>query len=311
MTKVHLDTDIGGDIDDLCALAMLLKWPGVELTGVTTVAEEGGRRAGYARYVLDLAGRADVHCAAGADLADGYFRYSVLSYPPDEDNWPQPIPRRPGPVDEALSLLKASIEQGATLIGIGPFTNFRLVDRRYAGILKGVPLFLMAGYVDEIPPGYPAWKKHDDWNIQTEVASAEYVFAHATPTLIPLTVSTQTALRRSDLVQLGQAGPLGKLIVRQAEVFARDEGFEHKFGGNQYAGLPDDIINFQHDPLACAVALGWRDGVEIETVPLQIQNRDGWLYERILQGGMPMPLVRTVDGPRFDRFWVDLLCGQS
>ena len=37
--KIHLDTDIGGDIDDLCALAMVLRWPGAELTGVTTVAE--------------------------------------------------------------------------------------------------------------------------------------------------------------------------------------------------------------------------------------------------------------------------------
>ena len=27
MAKIHLDTDLGGDIDDLCALAMLLKWP--------------------------------------------------------------------------------------------------------------------------------------------------------------------------------------------------------------------------------------------------------------------------------------------
>ena len=34
MQKIHLDTDIGGDIDDLCALAMLLKWPGLEITGV-------------------------------------------------------------------------------------------------------------------------------------------------------------------------------------------------------------------------------------------------------------------------------------
>ena len=25
MTKVHLDTDLGGDIDDLCALALLLR----------------------------------------------------------------------------------------------------------------------------------------------------------------------------------------------------------------------------------------------------------------------------------------------
>ncbi len=35
---MHLETDIGGDTDDLCALAMLVGWPGVELVGVTTVA---------------------------------------------------------------------------------------------------------------------------------------------------------------------------------------------------------------------------------------------------------------------------------
>jgi inosine-uridine nucleoside N-ribohydrolase len=37
--RIHLDTDIGGDLDDLCALALLLGWPDVELTGVTTVLE--------------------------------------------------------------------------------------------------------------------------------------------------------------------------------------------------------------------------------------------------------------------------------
>jgi len=42
MTKVHLDTDLGGDIDDLCALALLLRWPGVEITGITTVIDDGG-----------------------------------------------------------------------------------------------------------------------------------------------------------------------------------------------------------------------------------------------------------------------------
>ena len=56
MTKIHLDTDIGGDMDDLCALAMLLRWPDLEITGVTTVSEEHGRRAGYAYYVLNLVG---------------------------------------------------------------------------------------------------------------------------------------------------------------------------------------------------------------------------------------------------------------
>ena len=46
MPKLHLDTDLGGDIDDLCALALVLKWPDVDLLAVTTNADDRGRRAG-------------------------------------------------------------------------------------------------------------------------------------------------------------------------------------------------------------------------------------------------------------------------
>ncbi|MGH3086442.1 MAG: hypothetical protein ACRDSJ_03880 [Rubrobacteraceae bacterium] len=52
-----LDTDLGGDIDDLCALAMALNWPDAELLALTTVAEHQGKRAGYMKYALELAGR--------------------------------------------------------------------------------------------------------------------------------------------------------------------------------------------------------------------------------------------------------------
>jgi purine nucleosidase len=54
---VHLDTDLGGDTDDACALALLLGQAGVELAGITTVADRDGHRAGYVRHYLSLAGR--------------------------------------------------------------------------------------------------------------------------------------------------------------------------------------------------------------------------------------------------------------
>lgn len=68
MIKVHLDTDLGGDTDDLCALAMLLKWPSIEITGITTNTELDGKRAGYTKYALQLAGREDIPVKAGADV---------------------------------------------------------------------------------------------------------------------------------------------------------------------------------------------------------------------------------------------------
>src|SRR6266851_541803 len=136
--KVHLDTDFGGDIDDLCALALLLARPDVEITGITTVGEEGGRRRGYVEYALRLAGREEIPVAAGADVADDYFRWS-MGYYDDELYWPEPVPRMPNPLEDALALLERSVEQGATVVAIGPYTNLALLDRARPGVLAAAP----------------------------------------------------------------------------------------------------------------------------------------------------------------------------
>ena len=308
MTKIHLDTDIGGDMDDLCALAMLLKWPDLEITGVTTVSDNQGRRAGYVEYVLNLVGRANIPFAAGADVSGGYYRYE-LEYPPDEENWPEPMTRRSGEPDKAVSLLKSSIERGAIIVATGPFTNLMLVEKKYPGTLKHANLFLMGGYVFAIPAGYPQWANEMDYNIQVDIHSAQYVLERAANlTLIPVTISCQTALRRAYLPRLAQAGRLGELIVLQAELYARSEQYEQHYG-ETCPGLPRDIINFQHDPLACAIALGWREGVEIETVPLKFETREGWLYEIPDSDGIPTRLVTQIDGKAFNEYWCDILCG--
>jgi inosine-uridine nucleoside N-ribohydrolase len=300
MLHLHLDTDIGSDIDDLCALAMLLRWPDLELTGITTSAEEGGRRAGYADYILRLAGRGDIPLAAGADAADYGYR-SMPGYPPDEVYWPDPIARRPSPLSEALALLKRSIEAGAVVAATGPYTNLRLLDEAYPGILSRANLVLMGGYITPPREGFPLRDNESDYNVQMDVASAQYVFEHARPLLVPLKVTVETALRRADLPRLRQADPVARVVARQAEVYTDRVHF-----GPQYAGLPDDFVNFLHDPLACAVALGW-DGVTIEELPLAIELRDGWLVEHVDPAGSALRVVTQVDGGRFDRLWVDMV----
>ncbi len=292
MTRLHLDTDLGGDIDDLCALAMLLRWPEVDLLAVTTNSDDRGRRAGYARYVLDLAGRADVAVAAGADVALGCYRVQP-GLPDEAAYWPEPIPPVPTALEEALALLERSIAQGATLVAIGAFTNL-------------ANLFLMGGYVFPPRPGFPQWGCNMDWNVQVDVRSASLVLERSAPTLVPLSVTVETALRRAYLPRLQRAGPLGQLIARQAEAFAREERMEERFG-RTCPGLPADIINFLHDPLACAIALGWDEGVEVQTIPLKLAIEDGWLRQRIDEGGRPTRVVTRVDGERFSEFWLDVV----
>ena len=303
MHKVHLDTDLGGDMDDLCALAMLLRWSEeIHITGVTTVAEANGRRAGYVRYILGLEGKHDIPVAAGADVSAGYYRYKELGYPDEQRYWPEAVNPSPNDLEIALQLLKQSIEQDATIIAIGPFTNLYLLDRKHPGILRQAKLFLMGGYIHPIRPGFPEWGNDSDWNIQVDVRSAKHVFENSNPTLIPLTVTVETALRRSYLPDLRKADPLGQLIARQAEAFALDEQNEMKYG-ETCEGLPRDIINFLHDPLACAIALGWNEGVEIEELPLVFEERDGWLHERLDPSGKLTRVVTKVDGTRFNEFW--------
>ena len=282
---------------------MVLNWPGAELCGVTTVAEHGGKRAGYVRYALGLAGQDDIPVVAGADVDLECFNpWPAL---PDESRyWPEPVPPLPASIDDALTLLEQSIDRGAVIAAIGPYTNLALLERRTPGILQRARLFLMGGHPFPAPPGFPDRGGQTDYNIQADARSGHLVLECSSPTLIPLPVTVQTALRRSDLGSLRAAGPLAQLIARQAEAYAADEKYEERYG-KKFAGLPHDIINFQHDPLACAVALGWRQGVEIQELNLESKLDGAFVRQQVAEGGRPTKVVTRVDGSRFADVWLD------
>lgn len=311
MRKIHLDTDLGGDIDDLCALAMLLHWsPAVEFTGITVVGDTGGKRTGMVRVVLEMAGRSDIPVAVGAETSQGFYPY-LLGLPPEERYWPHPITPSPNLPEQAVELLKASIDQDATIIGIGPLTNFYLLDQRYPGILRQADICLMGGYLFPPRPGFPQWTNRDDFNVQVDMRSAKRLLQEATPTLTTLASTVETALRQTHLERLrSEGGQLGQLIAKQAAEFATDEQMATKFGA-VYKGVPADIINFQHDALACAVALGWREGIEIGEFPLTVTEQAGWLTLQIDPNGKPMRVVTKVDGAHFSEFWLDVVTGHQ
>jgi inosine-uridine nucleoside N-ribohydrolase len=306
---VHLDTDIGGDVDDICALAMLLGWPGVEIGAITTVGEEGGRRAGYARRALELAGRGGVPVAAGVDNASGRYPYH-LGLPPEGEYWGGPVEPLPGPLEGALELLRRSVEAGAVILAIGPYSNLAELEARHPGSLAAAQVVVMGGYLRPPREGFPPWGPEDDFNVQVDVAAAATLFASAAPTLVPLSVTVETQLRRADLPALRRAGGLAGLLAHQAELQARDWGTSERWM-RAYPALPDDGLAFLHDPLAAAVALGWRDGVRLESRPVVSEVRDGLMRQRVQAGGRPTEVVVAVDGPAFARRWLEAVCGQA
>lgn len=296
---VHLDTDLGGEADDACALAFLLGQPGVELAGVTTVADRAGRRAGYARYCLDLAGRDGIPVIAGAGLSITTLQ-SDEPVTGDERYWPGGLPCCPSPPGAALDLLLRNIEQGATLVAIGPWTNLALLEIARPGSLRRTPVVATGGWTG-LGTGLPQWGPEMDYNVQQDTRAAEIVASTADLTLVPLPVTLKAHLRAADLPRLRACGRLGELLARQGQAHGHD--FQMAQTGRLHTGLPDDLLNFQYDPVACAVALGW-PGATVQETRVQL-IRDGELVRfRPGTDGRLIRILTDLDSGSFAEYWL-------
>lgn len=298
--RIHLDTDIGGDPDDACALAMLLGWPDVEITGITTVLDAGGRRAGYLAHVLELAHRDGIRLAEGAALS----LTTLLPADPvigDERYWPVDTLPHPSSPGAALDLLAHSIDEGATIVAIGPLTNLALLEITCPGSLRGVPVVAMGGWLAPPAEGLPAWGPEMDFNVQWDTRAVEIVAANATLTLVSLPATLNAHLRSADLPRLRAAGALGELLARQSQAHAVDNGLAAL--GPAHAGLPDDLLNFHYDPVTCAVAAGWQGAVEVE-MSLRTSVHEGVLRFVPDPNGRETTVVTDVDGDAFAQTWL-------
>jgi purine nucleosidase len=298
--RIHLDTDLGSDTDDACALAMLLGWPSAELVGITTTIDPGGRRSGFVSHCLELAGRDDVPVAAGAEVSLTTLRCPG-SIPDDERYWPTPVLPRPTPPGAALDLLGQSIEQGATVVAIGPYTNLALLEVTRPGTLARAPVVAMGGWINPPELGLPSWGPEMDWNVQCDTAAARIVADTGQLTLVTVPVTLKVHLRGVHLQRLGAAGPLGELLARQAMAHAEDNRIAEL--ARAYPGLPGDLLNFQYDAVACAVALGWSGAVIEETRLSAVLEGDVLRFEPD-EGGRLMQVVVDVDAASFNERWL-------
>ncbi|MDQ3216289.1 MAG: nucleoside hydrolase [Actinomycetota bacterium] len=299
--KIHLDTDLAGDPDDLCALAMLLGWPDVEIVAITTSDDPGGRRAGYVTYCLALADRGEIPVAGGAAASLTTMR-SCGEIPDDRRYWPQRVQPRPSPPGAAVDLLDQSIQQGAAIVAIGPFTNLALLEVARPGRLRQVPIVAMGGYAAPTDKGLPPWGPEQDWNVQCDTRAAEILIGSASDlTLVTLAQTLKTHLRQAHLPRLRGSGRLGVLIANQAEAHGRDQGNDRL--GRAHARLPSDLLNFHHDPLACAVAAGW-SGTKVESMRV-LPVRDAELLRlQSDQNGQPVNVLVAFDEAGFSETWL-------
>jgi inosine-uridine nucleoside N-ribohydrolase len=167
---------------------------------------------------------------------------------------------------------------------------------------------VMGGHVPPAGDGFPPWGMTDDFNVQQDAVAARIVFERCAPTIVPVPTSLRVAVRRRHLDRLRSAGPLARLIADQAEAHARDQSRTELPAA--YPALPDDLLNFQYDPLACAVAAGW-DGVTIRDVPVELSMDGSLLRMRERDGAPAMRIVTDVEAERFEDAWLDAVVRAS
>lgn len=299
---MHLDTDLGGNPDDACALALLLGWPDTSVIAVTTTLEDRGRRAGCAAHVLEMAGRPDVPVVAGAEETLTGHRYP--STWGDDRYWPDPVEALPSPSPSAaLDRLAESIEQGATVVAIGGLTNLARLELERPGALHGVAVVAMGGWLDPLADGLPPWGPARDFNIQCDTRSAEIVLASACDlTLALLPVTAGVHLVRGDLPDLRAAGVVGRLLALQAETYGRDK--DRAALARAHEALPRDLLNFHWDPVAAAIAVGW-PGATVGSARLEARYEDDALRFVRSAEGRPTEVLTRVAAEEFRQVFLD------
>ena len=120
---------------------------------------------------------------------------------------------------------------------------------------------------------------------------------HASPTLVPLSVTVETALRRG-FANTPASGPLAQLIARQAEAFAQELNDNYCLVKLTPACLTTQSTSDTIAGVRDRAWLGrWRGDQRDLADILSIE--DGWLHERIDASGKPTRVVTRIHGGRF------------
>ena len=167
-----LDTDIGDDIDDTWALAMLLGCPQVDLKLIVTASDDTPARTRLAAKILERLGRTDVPVATGVKTSDNPQNQTLWLGDYDLDQYPGVLIE--DGVQAIVDMINAS-EEPMTLLVIGPQTNIKAALERDPAIACKCRVVTMAGsvYVGYDGQGDPA----AEWNVLKDIPAAKALFA--------------------------------------------------------------------------------------------------------------------------------------
>lgn len=257
--KLILDTDIGTDVDDCLALALLLASPEIDLIGITCVYGDTVLRGRIAHKLLALRGSGAIPVVAGAVRPllglrpvywEGHEGAGLLT---DAD---PPAPLTPGFAPDWIVQQARALPGQVHLAAIGPLTNVALAllqEPALPQLLAGVTVMggVTRGGSDlHLPPA--------EHNILCDPDAAHIVFSSGLKiTVMPLNITAQTEITQAGLARIRAAGtPFHTAVADQLARYPR-------FAAQGWTS--------PHDPLALVALLHpewceWtRVTVEVET----------------------------------------------
>ena len=196
---VILDTDIGDDIDDAFALALVLKSPELKLLGVTTAYGDTEMRARLVARYLHAVSRGEVPVLPGVPTAHRY----EMSQKPYARQWPEQRP------SDGVAFLLDQIRAHPgeiTLIAIGPLSNIEEAVKRDPATFRKLKRVVMMGgsvyrgYDGPSGGGEPGKRNPPDaeWNVACDPAGLRALLASGVPVFMMPLDSTQIHLETKE-----------------------------------------------------------------------------------------------------------------
>lgn len=239
--NIIFDTDAGGDIDDLYALALILKHPRLNLLGVTTVSADTQARARLMAKMLRLAGRPDIPVYAGIRIPEGVLKRGI-----DEADYKQYLthldlveaddPEHGKEYGDAIGFMLDTLSQAdepIILIGTGPWTNIaeviRLADERQKSMIGSISL--MGGEVHLL---------HTESNVHHDPEAADLILRSEIPIFLATwSVSQKLFFTMAEVEALTRHSPSPfNQALHKATAMWWEYGVEYKLGPMCYDVIP-------------------------------------------------------------------------
>jgi purine nucleosidase len=300
MTSIILDTDIGTDVDDACALALCLRSPEIDLLGVTVVAGDVDLRGQIALRMLEVAGRSDVPVSLGAGvpiIGESRFAWGGYEGKGVVDRFSDSLDPFPVPAWRFISERVLESPGKITVVPIGPLTNIALAIRAFPRFVEAVKAIVLMGGNGRF--GHEPWKTPvREYNVGSDAEAARIVFESGIPiTMIGLDVTLQVTIPREMVGKLrGKGDPLGVMVADQLEIYLDTHGRQR---------------TYMHDPLAIAYLI---DGTlcRMERMQVNVETRGEFTRGMTVctqppgEGRGNAEVCVAVDAPRFE----ELLCAR-